>query len=168
MRLISIEIEQRMKFLGYYQIIGGIVGLYMIISSFILVQAFGGLQFLFYFIAFGLFAFSIYSGNLLRIENIKGIKYSNWVQISQVLQVSFIGFSFGYSSGIEFSLGFHLTEVFRPDASLNFSNFTIVYSPQDKGEFFMFINFVPLVLIYLLGDLEKKIEERKRLFAENE
>ena len=70
MRLISIEIEQRMKFLGYYQIIGGIVGLYMIISSFILVQAFGGLQFLFYFIAFGFFAFSIYSGNLLRTENI--------------------------------------------------------------------------------------------------
>jgi hypothetical protein len=168
MRLISIEIEQRMKFLGYYQIIGGIVGLYIVISSFISVQALGGLQFLFYTIAIGLFAFSIYTGNLLRTENIKGIKYSNWVQISQVLQVSFISFTFGYSSGIEFSFGFHLLEVFRPDFSLNISNFQIYYSSRNNVEFFMFINFVPLFLIYLLGDLEKKIEERKRLLSENE
>jgi hypothetical protein len=168
MRLISIEIEQRMKFLGYYQILGGLLGTYIVISSFIRVQSLGGLQLLFYLMAIGLSTFSIYSGNLLRTEDIKGIKYSTWCQISQVLQMSFLGFTFGYSSGIEFALGFHLTEVFKTDFSLNYASFIIKYTFQDTGEFYMFVNFIPLVLIYLLGDLEKKIEERKRLFVEND
>lgn len=152
-----------MRALGYYQIAGGIYGVYAAIQLFIQESTLGGLTMLLYIFGFSLFGFSIYCGNLLRVANIKGINLSLWNQIIQVLQFSISSIAFGYFSGIRFSFGFDWSDRFIPDFALSLSGFSVGYNTNATTDFLLMINGFPLIIIYLLDKLEDKIEQRKKL-----
>lgn len=163
MKLLTIDIEDRMKILGFYQIAGGFYGLYGIIRPFVQEASLGGLMILFYALGFGLFGFSLYCGNLLRKGKLNGLKLSLWNQLLQVVQFSISAISFGYYSGIRLSIGFDWTNLFLPDWAFGLSGFEIRYALSETANLFFIINLVPLIIIYLLNNLEEKIEQRKRI-----
>jgi len=152
-----------MKTLGYYQIIGGIVGFILTIRVLISQQTLSGLVFMFFAIAFALITFSIISGNLLRKGNLKGLTLSYWNQIIQVLQLSLFAIGYEYYSGIMFRVGFYWSEKFTPDASVGISGWNLSYRPSSPDYIAIYVNIIPIIIIYLLGKIEKDIETRKKL-----
>ncbi len=163
MKLITFDIEDRMKTLGFYQIAGGILGLFIILRVFIYETQLSGLGILLYALGFGLFTFSIYCGNLLRKGNIKGLKFSLWNQLLQLIQLSISSISFGYYSGIRFAIGFDWKDSFSSDFFLGVSGFNFSYFTNGTGDFSFALNFVPLMVIYSINSIENKIEQRKKL-----
>jgi hypothetical protein len=163
MRTLSFDTVDRMKYIGYYQMAGGILGLILFLRGFIYQQSLSGFIFLIYLIAFLLFSFSIYSGNLLRKGNIKGFSLSTWNQILQIVQFSISAIGFEYYSGIFFNIGFQWTEKFIPDFNLGLSGYVIRYAENNTNNIAVYINLIPLIIIYYIFKSENEIEERKQL-----
>ena len=163
MRLLSGNIETSMKNIGYYQIAGGILGLILTLRSFIYEHILSGLSFLFYAVAILLFVFSIYSGNLLRKANIKGLYLSTWNQVLQLIQISISAFGFEYYSGVFFNIGFQWTEKFIPDFNFGLSGWILRYTEYDLNHNSVYINIIPLLVIYYIRKTQNEIEERKQL-----
>jgi len=163
MRLLSGKIEDNMKYIGYYQLAGGFLGIILTLRIFSYEPSFSGLSLLFYAIAFLLFGFSIYCGNLLRKGNTKGLLLSTFNQILQILQFSISIIGFTYYSGICFSLGFQWIEKFIPDFNIALSQWQFRYTENDMDHLSVYINIVPLLIIYFIWKIEKNIDDRKEL-----
>jgi len=104
------EIHNRIKYLGYYQIIGGIIGILMMILS-IYDQLNSNGFFLFaLFLFMSLCGFSIYSGILLLQKKYqKGLKFSVFTQAVQILSFVLLGYIFDFAIGIYLRLTVELT-----------------------------------------------------------
>lgn len=168
MRILSFDIEDRMKGLGYYQIAGGLFGLYVTGRMFVQEPVLGGLQLLFYSIAGGLFAFSIYCGNRLRKSEIEGLRASTWNQILQVFQINIAAFGFSYYAGFRVAFGIQIGDRVIPDAAFSLSGFGLKYTPDNTSELSLLINLVPFLIVYWLDKLKNDIEARKALICTEE
>ena len=162
MRLLSGKIEDNMKYIGYYQLAGGLIGIILTLRVFIHEPSFSGLSLLFYAIAFLLFGFSIFCGNLLRKGNTKGLSLSTYNQLVQILQFSISIVGFTYYSGIAFSIGFNWIDKV-PDVNIALSQWQFRYTETDMDHSSVYINFVPLLIIYFIWKIEKEIDERREL-----
>jgi len=90
--------------IGYYQIVGGIVGIISaVMALFRWTNAINGPLLLIYLFAFFLFAFSIQSGNLILQKNRqkKGIIYSMILQGLQIVLIAVGGNKYEFYSGIQ-------------------------------------------------------------------
>lgn len=164
MRLLSFDIESRMKSLGWYQIIGGILGICCLIYTLINTGTLTGSKFLLIVIAFLLFGFSIYCGNLLRKFDVHGLSLSMWNQVLQVLQFHVLAIGFYYCSGMGLLVGFDWGETFSPDGSFSLlPTLSLIYDTEDTSALSIWINFVPTAIIYWIVKIENDIEERKQL-----
>lgn len=163
MRLLSFDIEDRMRILGWYQIAGGVYGFYTLIVGLFREGPLTGAKFLLYILAFLLFSFSIYCGNLLRKANIKGLSLSNWNQALQILQIRVWAISFVYFAGIRAGLGFDWDETFSTDFSISLSGISLRYNPEETSQLSIWLNIVPILVLYWIGQIENDIVERKEL-----
>jgi len=152
-----------MKALGWYQIVGAAIGLYCVAYLLLHQGTITGGNLLAFMIAVALYAFSLYCGNLLRKTNIKGLQLSTWNQALQVLQLTVWAFSFEYYSGVKLAFGFRWDEVFKPDISLSLSGFYIRYNTDSTSELSVWINVIPINIIYWIGKIENDIEQRKQI-----
>ena len=166
MKLTSPDAEYKMIIIGYYQICGGIIGLLLTLRVLIYEPALSGLAFLMYFVALGLYVFSVYAGNLMRKENIKGITLTRWNQFLQMVQfsISFLGFI--YVSSVYFNFGFDWTDVFKLNFNIGISVWNFRYTENDTNHFSIFINIIPFLILYWLGNIDTIIEERKQLIED--
>jgi len=163
MRLLSWNIEDRMKTLGYYQIIGGIIGIILTIRLLVYERTLSGLGILFYGGAIALFIYSMFCGNQLRKGNVKGLKLSTWNQVLQIIQFSIAAIGFEYYSGLLFNIGFHWTENFIPDMNFGISGWRFRYTESYTNNLSIYINLIPIIIIYYIGKIEDDIETRKQL-----
>jgi hypothetical protein len=163
MRKLSFDIEDRMKSIGWYQILGGIFGLCWVIYLLIQTGTLTGAGLLLTVFISLLFSFGIYCGNFLRKADIRGLKLSIWNQALQVLQIGFGAFVFEFYSGIRLSFGFEWLETFLPDGRLSLSGFSLQYNPENNSLLSFWINIIPIIIIYLIDRIEKDIEERKQI-----
>jgi hypothetical protein len=163
MRLTNWTIDNRMKSLGYYQIAGGIIGILLTIRILITQETINGLILLFILIAFFLYSFSIYCGNLLRKLDLNGLNYSRWNQGLQILQFGLFGVGFKYFSGLFFKFGFNWTESFTPYFELGISSWALSYLPKKLDEVVLYLNIVPIIVLYLISKTEQEIDIRKEL-----
>jgi len=163
MRKLSFDIEDKMKSIGWYQILGGIYGLFWILYILLRTGTLTGAGFLLILFTIMLFSFGIYCGNLLRKADIRGLRLSTWNQLLQVLQIGIGPFVFEYFSGIRLAFGFEWLEKFSPDATLSLSGFTFQYRPENGSLLSFWINIIPIMLIYSIDKIEKDIEERKQI-----
>ena len=166
MKPLSLDLEFRLETIGWYQIVGGALGLAFVTYSFIHVQNFSGLNFLFFILAYFLFGFSIYCGNLLKKKNPKGLNLSKWNQALQVLQFGILSIGFAYYSGLRAGIGFNWGDNFSPDASLSLSGFDLSYNTRESSQLTLWINFVPIIILYLIDRIESEIAERKKTLEE--
>jgi len=116
--------------IGYYQIVGGIVGIISaVMALFRWTNAINGPLLLIYLFAFFLFAFSIQSGNLILQKNRqkKGIIYSMILQGLQIVLIAVGGNKYEFYSGIQTAFGFNFTNEFelQGNAAISGFNFSI-------------------------------------------
>ncbi|AUC79937.1 hypothetical protein CW736_11440 [Nonlabens sp. MB-3u-79] len=142
----------RIKYLGYYQIIGGIIGVLMILFS-----VYGKFNsngfFLFSLIVFNLLCgLSIYSGILLiQKKYLKGLKFSVFTQGFQVLSFVLFGYIFDFALGVYLRLTIKLTNDSLLGLDFGFASWNLSRNANpDLTE--LNINFVALVLLFFIAN----------------
>ncbi|WP_343534706.1 hypothetical protein [Pedobacter sp.] len=158
MKPTTFKTEILSNIIAYYQIIGGLYGLYGTVSLLAKEPTVSGLGLLFYTLMIALFSLSIYCGNLLRIGKTKGLALSKWNQLAQVIQINLLGVAFQYISGVGISFGYAKTGDFIQFIYMNVSSFYIKYNLKESEEFYFYINIIPLIIFYFIEKIEAKIK----------
>jgi len=152
------KIYNRIEYLGYYQVIGGIVGiLYMIYNIYDQFNSNG--FFLFSLtVFFGFCAFSIYSGILLiRKKYLKGLNFSAFIQAIQVLSFALLGYIFNYAVGLYVRLTIELTYDTIVGIDFGVMNWDLQRNANpDLIE--MNINLVAILLLILIYKFKEQIK----------
>ncbi|MDQ2178986.1 hypothetical protein [Marinifilum sp. D714] len=144
--------------LAYYQIIGGIIGLYLITKILFKTQSLNGALLFIFLSAIGLYFLSIKSGSLLiRKENKRGLIYSMIHQLIQIIGIGFGGNTFVYYSGAKFTVGPNFTDGihFKFDLGL-LSQFDMSFNLNEKS-YFLYVNILALFILYVFWDLYKEL-----------
>ncbi|MGZ9675991.1 hypothetical protein [Flavobacterium sp. GNP001] len=151
------KIDRKIKIIGLYQAIGGLIGL---IGSLFLIVKFSSsnestTKILLLF--FALYSFSMYCGYLLLKNQIKkGLNYSILNQSIQVLSFQILGFTYKFYSGVFLCFGLNVTN----DTILTF-NFGITSSDfklnSDSEVAELSINLIAIILISVLFSLKENV-----------
>ena len=145
-----------LKTIGWLQIIGGVSGLFLMSRILLRTETINGPLLLIIFIGFGLFLFSILTGKELLINRGKlGFFLTIINQLLQLLQWSFFGYGFSYSSGAKLSIGIKDLSL-NFDVGLVFSSFNMYLDSNETAYFY--INLVPVVVIILLLNNKKHVQ----------
>jgi hypothetical protein len=91
--LFSKSIATKLRVLGWYQIIGGVIGVLLTLWLFVKMQTLSGLVILLFIIAFGLYGLSITAGKkLLGAQYKLGLRLSIINQVLQIVGFLFLGY----------------------------------------------------------------------------
>ncbi len=147
-----------LKALGWLQIIGGLLGFWVMARIMLYTDVLSGGALLVILIGLGLFSLSIYAGRyLLSKKDIGyGIIFSIVNQALQILHFSMFGNGFGYSSGMMGLIG--IESGFKFNISAFASTFHMSYLLEEYT--FMFkINLIPVFLIIVLVDIWRERQQ---------
>lgn len=155
------KLEIKIKYLGFYQLIGGIIGILNTLRFLPNFSQVNGAISLIFLIIFCLYGFSVYCGYLLiKKRNINGLNLSIYNQLIQVLGFGILGYAFQFTAGIYAGIKLNLTNdtiltfMFGHSAAMinlnSYPNFTEIS-----------INFIALFFINMLFNLKSKLEQNK-------
>ncbi|MEO6980376.1 MAG: hypothetical protein ABI113_18435 [Mucilaginibacter sp.] len=151
----------KFKIFGWYQIIGGIVGVLLTLYLLALTDQLTGLMMILYLIAFGLYSFSIYSGRILLGNNHeRGLNLSILNQAMQVVSFTLLGYGFMYVSGMMFLVSIKAEAGVKINFNFSFTSTWHLYFKSDDSTNEFAINFLAIYLIYFADKL--------RLITKNE
>ncbi|MEZ2337192.1 hypothetical protein [Mucilaginibacter sp. RCC_168] len=155
----------KLKILGWYQIVGGIVGLLITIWLLAHIGQINGLILLLLLIVFGLYSFSIYCGRLLFTNYDKGLNLSVINQILQIAHFSMLGYAYQYVSGLVFEIGMSKKPGFNLIFNFNFTNSTwqLSVGTSDRS-FVLAINLVAIAWLYYIEKLRKTLNAERESF----
>jgi len=159
----------RLKFLGFYQIIGGVTGLLISIWALANTLNLTGLGLVLFAFAFALYSFSVYSGKLLLSNSYeKGLILSLVNQLLQIVTFLIMGFGFLYLSGIalfgrmgyyvgDTGSGFDIGFVFEliPKWRFDFAS--------DDHSFELGCNFIAVYLTYFCYNLLRRVRNEQTI-----
>ncbi len=152
---------QKIKAIGWYQLLGGIVGIGFMLRLITKIQAMNGSLFLIILVGLGLYLFSIYAGSLMikRVNEKRAIIISIVNQSLQIFQFKMLGFGLTYSTLLSLTIGYN-----PPEIEFHFDAFTLFSGTILSGdEFFIFINIIPVlicgVLLSLLDSVKSNTPE---------
>ena len=157
---ISKETIAKFNALGWYQIVGGIIGLGLTIWIISGLTTIIGPLLLLLLIATGLYGYSIYCGSLLLKRKESGLSHSLINQFLQLVNFSISGFVFQYISGVYLSMGVDLTNSFNFTFNVGVSSWQLAINSDSESLVFNF-NFVALFLILWIGKLRRKINKER-------
>ena len=156
------RMEEKVKYIGWYQVIGGILGNGLLIWTILTNQYLSNGQVLAILGAILLFSFSIYCGILLIKGKRSGTKLSVINQFLQIINFSLLGYSYYYISGLQFSVGVDYTNDLLLKAEYTLSGFQFSTN-ESEDQVRLLINIVPLVIINMLFRLSSEnIELEKK------
>lgn len=151
----------KLKIFGWYQIIGGVVGVLLTLYLLALTDQLTGLMMILYLIAFGLYSFSIYSGRILLGNNHeRGLNLSILNQAMQVVSFTLLGYGFMYVSGMMFLVSIKAEAGVKINFNFSFTSTWHLYFKSDDSTNEFAINFLAIYLIYFADKL--------RLITKNE
>ena len=149
------KLKSHLNILGFYQIIGGVIGLFILFQS-MHATGFSILIIIFLPILFALlFIYSIICGILCLKRHDLALSLSYINQILQIMGFAFAGFSFIYVSGIYFLVVFNFTEHLNVDYKSGLSTVKLFYNIAQKPIQLEINLIAPLLLIYI-SHLSKK------------
>lgn len=151
---------KRFKIIGWYQIIGGAIGIIVMIWLF--AQNISLLRMLSVAIGLGLNGFSIYAGN--QLLSYSRLKPTFVIQAIQIL--NFIGLGITYQVVIGLALGFGFEWFDEAEWVLNFkvlSLYKFSYRSSQTDAIRVVINFIPIIIINYLMKSQEKAQERRHL-----
>ncbi|MFB6320839.1 hypothetical protein [Saccharicrinis sp. FJH54] len=148
--------------LGIYQIVASLMGFSLVAYLLIRTNEINGPILFIFFISIGLYGLAYKSGILLLRKNYnRGLIYSMISQITQIIAVAFGGNKYAFSSGIKISSGFNFTKGFTLNFDFGFrSEFNISINTSDR-EYFLYINFAAIFLLYLFYNIYKELKSEK-------
>lgn len=157
-----IKTLNKLTILGYYQLVGGIVG--VIITSLVIInQPIINTSFIaLILLGLGFMLYSVYCGFLLiKKDYNKGVNLSIINQALQVIGFSVLGFGFVYSSGFVFAVGLDFTNDLIIDFNFNIPNWAI----NNKGNKDLTFISINIIAIFILGFIfnAKEILKKKQL-----
>jgi hypothetical protein len=158
MRLRIKSTKVTLQIISWLQIVGGVTGLGLVAYLMLKTGTINGPILFIFLMGLGVFSYSIYSGKRLLTDAEKGtgIVLSIINQAVQVFQWSLFGYGISYSSGAEITLGIQgLTFNFNFAAIV--STFKMAINTDD--EFFIKINFIAILIIFVLADIMKELKE---------
>lgn len=160
-------IQKRLSLIGWYEIISGIFGIIITIysASVIIKGTQGKYHFLSVIIILSvglLYSFSVLSGwFLIKMKLKKGVLLSNINQTVQVLMITIAGFSYKFIAGV--LIGFTLDlNTYIININFELPSFSINYSSHST-DLVIGINFMPFIVIYILGKTISKIHANEKL-----
>ena len=158
---ITPDFKIRLKGLGLYQIIGGIIGLGIIIWVLVQAEAIKGSSIAVYLVAAVLFSYSIFCGQLLLKNNLKGLTHSMINQVLQTVNFAFAGFAFKYASGIMLMAGLDFSSGHELIFNFEISTFELnINSHKELST--AGLNIFAFYLLYFIETLKEKIERHKK------
>ena len=146
--------------IGWYQIIGGVIGELLVLYSLFSPTQVSRLEVLVCIFIFLFFGYSIFCGTLCIERKKNALTHSLINQFLQLLGFAFLGFAYSYVAGFYISIG------------LNFSNaleIKLIFGPS-KFDFYLnleyytagiYFNLVALGLILWIDKVAEKIEAEK-------
>lgn len=149
----------KLKFLGIYQIAGGIIGLGLSIWLISLPQVIPLLLLFVLLTAVFLYSFSVFCGIQVLLRKEAGLKYSLANQYLQLINFTVFGFTFQYISGVFMTIGFDYTESFLLTFNAGVSSWKISINTDKELLLFSF-NFVAFYLIIFINNLRKEINDK--------
>ncbi|WP_026452138.1 hypothetical protein [Aequorivita capsosiphonis] len=162
------KIYNRIEYLGYYQIVGGIIGI--LIMTFNIYDKLNSNGFFLFsmFLFFGLCAFSIYSGILLiQKKYLKGLNCSIFIQAIQILSFAILGYIFNYAIGFYIRLTVELTNDTIVGFDFGFVNWNLSRNAnQDLIE--INFNIIAIILLGFIFKFKEKITNELSKIKENE
>lgn len=147
------QTQYKITFLAFYQIIGGIIGLfYCVYSLFGLPLNLGSLLVIAIISIF--YSFSIFCGYLVyNKKDNRSLRLSSINQLLQIISFSIAGFGFKYVSGVVLSIGVNYTEDFLFVSNFSISNFLLNFN-NDKQVIELQINLVAVLVVVLIDKLK--------------
>lgn len=162
MKLRIISTKTTILILGIYQIIGALLGFYIIAQFLLRTQEVSGTTLLILFITIGLYSLSMKAGTvLIRKKYKRGLILSLINQIFQVVAIALGGYKYDFSSGAKIAAGFNFTDGFLMKLNLQFtSEFSLAWKSGE--EYFLSINLLAIFLLYLIVDIYEEIFNNKK------
>ena len=159
--------ESRIKIIGIYQILGGLIGLIGTISLLVKFGFTNGTTFKMFLLFLALYSFSVFCGYLLLKKQFeKGLNYSILNQLIQVLSFSIFGLTFKFYSGLFLSLGLNLTT--DTILTYNFGITTWNFKLNSESEIIeISINLVALILINIIFNLKENLKAKQTQSTDN-
>lgn len=149
------------RILGIYQIVGALLGYYIIASLLLQTEQINGALLLIFIIAIGLYSLSLKAGSLLlRKEYKRGLILSMANQTFQIISVAAGGYKYMLFSGGKLAAGFEFTDGFKMamDFALS-SKFSLAWNSGE--EYYLYINLLAIFLIYVFMDIYEEIFKQK-------
>ena len=152
----------KLKIFGWYQIIGGIVGLLITIWLLAHTGQINGLLLLFILIAFGLYGFSIYCGRLLLTDNYsRGLGLSVINQVLQIIHFAMLGYAYQYASGLMFELGMGINHGLKFNFNFALNSIWQLSIGTNNRSFLLAINLVAIYWLYFIEKLRIAIKQEQ-------
>lgn len=145
------------KILALYEIIGGFVGISLTIYIIFKLNAFPFLLVCMFFIAFGLYIYSIICG-IIILKNLRiGFKLSRINQFLQILNFSVLGYGFNYISGLFIRIGMDLSEPFNFILEWGASTWKLDFNNSQSMNYFS-INIIAVILLLFIDKHIKELD----------
>ncbi|HTE25496.1 hypothetical protein [Flavitalea sp.] len=156
----KINYVQGFNWLGIYQLIGGILGVYYLSVFTLQVQEFTSTLLVLIGLGFIMFLFSVYCGISIFKKETNSLKCSLINQYLQLFVISGPGIAFQYVAGVSVLFGFNITDQFRIylDASLSAWSISIGTNMSDR---LIAVNLIAIGLVFLLHYILNDINREK-------
>lgn len=150
------------KWLAIYQIVGGLIGLYSLISPVGEAILHGDTVNITGLIGMILFSYSIFCGITLWQRKSHSLIHTLVNQYLQLVQIVRSGFAFGYVAGFSMTLNLEISESFFPWLKIDFAQFFFNIGSETDTRM-VGINIISLLLLLLIHHELKSIwKERIR------
>jgi len=148
------------QILGYYQILGGVIGILHMSRYLIRLNEISGPILFIFLLTFFLFGFSIQSGGLLLLDKKlkKGLIFSIANHILQLFSFGLGGFNFGYYSGIRGLIGFDFADNYEFNLNFGISGVEMGIN-TGEAQLFFYVNIVALLILSLLINLYNELKK---------
>ena len=152
---ITERLKISLKILGWYQIIGGVLGIGVNIWMFFTQLPVFSFNILLPFLFLGLQLFSIYCGTSCLKYRESALHYSMLNQAIQIVGLTFYGFHFSYVSGLFLASVIDLSNSMEANFTTGISTFSFRYN-IDKSYTQIELNLVATCLVFFIEYLIRK------------
>ena len=153
------SVESKIKYLGIYQLLGGIIGILNALRFLPSFEVINGAILVLLLIIFGLYSFSAFCGYLLiRERYLSGLNLSIYNQLIQIIGFGVIGYGFHFTAGIYFGIKLNLTH----DTNITFmlGHSAALINLNSNPEFTeLSINIIALILINFIFNWKTQVEK---------
>ena len=154
------KIKSDLLILGWYQIIGGAIGLVLILALALPSTTLNVPNILLIVVMSAFFIYSVVCGILCLRLHSGATVHSLINQFLQLISITISGFAFMYVSGVYLTIGVDLSKSFEIVFGFGISGINIAIN-QESNDTVINLNLVALCLIYWIDKLRKKIKEEK-------